>query len=62
MVTKIGENKHEMEKQTRMTLPSQTTKYSFKTVSFSTLIDEDDDDFGEMKMVKVLVGRRRFSD
>jgi len=26
------------------------------------LIDEDDDDFGEMKMVTVLAGRRRVSD
>jgi len=25
-------------------------------------IDEDDDDFGEMKMVKVLTGRRRVRD
>jgi hypothetical protein len=26
------------------------------------LIDEDDDDFGDMKMVMVLAGRRRLKD
>jgi hypothetical protein len=36
-------------------------KSSFKT-PLRTLIDEDDDAFGEMKMMKVLVGRRRIRD
>jgi len=37
-------------------------EFSFKTQSFRTLIDEDDDGFGEMKIVKVLAGRRRVRD
>jgi hypothetical protein len=32
---------------------------SFNTQYFPTLIDEDDDDFGEMKMVMVLARKRR---
>jgi len=38
------------------------TKSSVKTESFATFFARDDDDFGVVKMMKVLAGRRKARD